>query len=111
MIHVWKILFGQDHVNKNKWFSSSYEPWENESQTRMSSDPLNLKIPVVHTEIWRNFFSLRVINMWNDIPYEIKRAVNLNIFKKSSTTGGTTERQMKFRKRCFELSHPWYITI
>ena len=36
--------------------------------------------------------------MWNDIPYEIKRAVNLNIFKKSSTTGGTTERQMKFRK-------------
>ena len=111
MIHVWKILFGQDHVNKNKWFSSAYEPWENESQTRMSSDPLNLKIPVVHTEIWRNFFSLRVINMWNDIPYEIKRAVNLNIFKKSSTTGGTTERQMKFRKRCFELSHPWYITI
>ena len=50
-------------------------------KTRMSSDLLNLKLPVVHTEIRRNFFSARVINMWNDIPYEIKSAGTLNIFK------------------------------
>ena len=81
MIQVWKILHEQDHVDKNKWFSSPYVPGENERQTRMSSDPLNLKCPVVHTEIRRNFFSARVINMWKNIPYEIKSAENLNIFK------------------------------
>ena len=31
--------------------------------------------------IRRNFFSARVINMWNDISYKIKSAGNLNIFK------------------------------
>ena len=81
LIQVWKILHGHDHVNKNKWFSSAYVPGENEKQTRMSSDPLNLKLPVVHTEIRRNIFSARVINIWNDVPSEIKRAGILNIFK------------------------------
>ena len=36
---------------------------ENERQPRMFSDPLNLKFPVVHTEIRRNLFSARVIKM------------------------------------------------
>ena len=27
-----------------------------------------IKFPVVHTEIQRNIFSARIINMWNDIP-------------------------------------------
>ena len=81
MIQVWKILHEHAHVDKNKWFSSAYVPGENERQTRISSDPLNLKLPVVHTEKRRNFFSARVINIWNDIPYEIKSAGTLNIFK------------------------------
>ena len=62
MIQVWKILHGQDHVDKNKWFSSAYLPRENERPTRMSSDPLNL-FPVGHTEIRRNIFSARIINI------------------------------------------------
>ena len=80
MIQVWKIHHGHDHVDKNKWISSAFVTGENERQTRMSIDPLNLKLPIVHTEIRRNVFSARVINMWNDIPYEIKSAENLNIF-------------------------------
>ena len=81
MIQVWKILHEQDHVDKNKWFSSAYLPGENERLTRMSSDPLNLKILVVHIEIRRNFFSASIINMWKNIPFEIRIAGNLDIFK------------------------------
>ena len=81
MIQVWKILHGHDDVDKIKWFSSAYLPGENERQTRMSTDPLKGKFPVIHTEIRSNFFCARVINMWNDIPYEIKSAGNRNIFK------------------------------
>ena len=90
MIQVWRILHGHDHVDNNKWFGSAYLPGENERQTRMSSDTLNLKFPVVHTEIRRNFFTARVM-----IFHTKKSAKNLNIFKKSSITGGTTERPMK----------------
>ena len=57
MIQVWKILHGHDHVDKNKWFSSAYVPKEGRGkQTRQSRDPLNLKVPAVKTEIYRNFF-------------------------------------------------------
>ena len=59
MIQVWKILHGHDHVDKNKWFSSAYLPEEGRGiQTRQSSDPLNLKVPAVKNEIYRNFFVL-----------------------------------------------------
>ena len=82
LIQVWKILHGHDHVDKNKWFSSAYVPEEGRGiQTRQSSDPLNLKVPAVKTEIYRNFFSTRCVNMWNEIPQEVKNAKNLNSFK------------------------------
>ena len=60
MIQVRRILHGHDHVNKNKWFSSAYGPEEGMGkQTRQSSDPLNLKVSAVQTEIYRNVFSTR----------------------------------------------------
>ena len=52
-----------------------------EGGTRQSSDPLNLKVPAVKTEIYRNLFSTRCVNMWNEIPHEVKNAKNLNSFK------------------------------
>ena len=37
MIQVWKILHGHNHVDKNTWFSSAYEPEEGSGiQTRQS---------------------------------------------------------------------------
>ena len=45
------------------------------------SDPLNLKVPAVKTEIYRIFFSTRCVNMWNEIPQDVKNAKNLNSFK------------------------------
>ena len=94
MIQVWRILHGQDHVDNNKWFGSAYLPGENERQTRMSSDTLNLKFPVVHTEIRRNLL-VQKSSICGLIFHTKKIAKNLNIFKKSSITGGTTERPMK----------------
>ena len=82
LIQVWIILHGHDYVDKNKWFSSAYVPEEGRGiQTRQSKDPLNLKVLVVKTEIYRNFFSTRCVNMWNEIPQDVKNAKNLNIFK------------------------------
>jgi len=50
-------------------------------QTRQSSDPLNLKVPAVKTEMYRNCFSTRCVNMWNEITQDVKNAKNLNSFK------------------------------
>ena len=101
MIQVWKILHGHFHVDKIKWFSSAYVPGENERQTRMSSDPLNRKVPVVHTEIRRNFLVQELLIYGMIFPYEIKSAGNMNIFKNKLDNW-----PMKTEKRCFKLSLP-----
>ena len=42
---------------------------------------LNIIKPRANLEIRRNFFSLRVIDPWNNLPEEIKCADTLNRFK------------------------------
>ena len=33
------------------------------------------------TELRRNFFTQRVVNLWNSLPVEVVEATSLNIFK------------------------------
>ena len=50
----------------------------NESRTR--GQKLKLYKPLVQTAICKHFFSIRVINNWNSLPYEIVNAVSLDSF-------------------------------
>ena len=44
--------------------SAPYGPEEGRGiQTRQSSDPLNLKVPAVQTNIYRNFLSARCVKI------------------------------------------------
>ena len=54
---------------------------EGDRVTRLSGDPLNLKLIRANTEIRRNFFSHRVVNAWNQIPTTIKNARTTSSFK------------------------------
>ena len=49
---------------------------------RLSADPNNLKVKACITEIYRNFFSYRVINKWNSLPSDIKNSTNIKQFKR-----------------------------
>ena len=78
MIEVYKILNGYSSVNKNIWFEN-VDP--NGPHTRNLSDPLNLRIKNVRSDIRKNFFSQRVVPHWNRLPNSIKASHNLNTFK------------------------------
>ena len=52
-----------------------------EQVTRLNQDSLNLVKPVVKLEIRKNFFSYRVIDLWNALPYDVKHARNTVQFK------------------------------
>jgi hypothetical protein len=41
--------------------------------TRAGSDPLNMKVRHGRLDMRRNFFILRMIDSWNQIPSEMKR--------------------------------------
>ena len=111
------------------WFKSgkSFMDMNHVDKTSGLAQPMNLVKMKVKPEcpvilwIWRNllctpkyeetFCSARVINMWNDIPYEIKSAGNLNSFKNKLDNWLNSWTTNEVGKGCFKLSHPWYINI
>ena len=52
---------------------------EDAPQTRTNS--LKLTKPRTHHNLYSNFFTNRVINTWNSLPYDIVNAPSLNSFK------------------------------
>ena len=72
MILVYKILRG-DNQSLRDLFTI------NESRTKGHN--FKLYKPLVQTRTRKHFFSIRVINNWNNPPYEIVNAVSLDSFK------------------------------
>ena len=66
MIEVWKILHNQEDVDPSTWFNLATE--NSERETRMTSDPWNLKAQTFKTEVRKNFFSVRTPTPWNNLP-------------------------------------------
>ena len=72
MILVYKILRGGNQSLRDLFMI-------NESRTRGHN--FKLYKPLVQTTIRKHFFSIRVINNWNSLPYEVVNAVSLDSFK------------------------------
>ena len=79
MIAVYKILSGQDKVDRHKLFNC----YGAQSRvTRLSQYPDNIQPTHSNTDIRRNFFTQRIINDWNSLPQDIKESTTTNNFKK-----------------------------
>ena len=78
MCQVWRILHNYDDVQENTWFNRA----ANVRPTRLSNSPYNLEEIRVDKETRRNFFSIRVVRPWNNLPEHIKGAKSLNCFKR-----------------------------
>ena len=72
MILVYKILRGDNQSLCDLFMM-------NEFRTR--GHKFKLYKPLVPTTIRKQFFSIRVINNWNSLPYEVVNAVSLDSFK------------------------------
>lgn len=76
MVH--KILQGKGGLKTGTWFDLA----ENSVRvTRAGSDPLNIKVKHGRLDLRRNFFSIRVIESWNQIPKEVKCIKNCENFR------------------------------
>ena len=81
MVQVYKIVHGFDRVDKSTWFDLAGD--SDARLTRTTSDPLNILPRHARNEVRRNFFSIRVVNTWNNVPADIKRAPSVSSFKRS----------------------------
>ena len=83
MIETYKILTGKCKVSPETWFCLAKEK-DGAVNTRASMGYLNLVLPPVpETDIRKNFFSHRVVPLWNSLPDHIKTAKTTNGFKAS----------------------------
>ena len=65
---------GMDRVEVERFF-----PLRKDSRTRGHS--LKISGRWFRSELRRNFFTQRVVNLWNSLPVEVVEATLLNIFK------------------------------
>ena len=75
LIETYKILTGLDRVASERMF-----PRVGESRTRGHS--LRIRDKPFRTEVRRNFFTQRVVNLWNSLPRKVAEAKTLCDFKK-----------------------------
>ena len=83
MIETFKILTGKCKVAPETWFCQAKEK-DGAVSTRSAKGFLNLVLPPVpESDLRKNFFSYRVVPLWNSLPDHIKRAKTTNGFKAS----------------------------
>ena len=80
LIQAYKVLSGKDQVATSTWFDCP-EPHEDQVTTRAASGLMNVVRNEGSSDIRRNFWSVRVCDLWNNIPDEIKARGTTNGFK------------------------------
>ena len=79
LIQTFKILNGHDRVDASIWFNTV---GDNANRlTRNTVYSKNLVATRSRTDIRKNFFSNRVVNLWNSLPTDVKNARTVKIFK------------------------------
>jgi hypothetical protein len=80
LVLLFKVLKGQCTVNKNRWADMAAR---DNIITRAAMDNLSLKKPFARTEKRANFYTVRICDTWNGLPYNIRAARTVSQFKLS----------------------------
>ena len=82
MVQTYKIVHGFDKLECSEMFTMINQGLENTRVTRLRADSLNIKPSRCNIDVRKNFFTQRIVNMWNSLPADLKRARNPDIFKR-----------------------------
>ena len=74
MIEIYKMLKGQVSLNFNEFFTLA-------DDSRCRGHSYKIKKNYCRLDVRKNFFSQRVVKLWNDLPQEVLDSSSLNVFK------------------------------
>ena len=74
MLQTYRIMTGIDHLNPECLFVLSQD-------TRIRGHKYRIYKQRCSSQMRRNFFSFRVVDLWNSLPAEVVESPNINIFK------------------------------
>jgi hypothetical protein len=80
LVQFFKVMNGQSTVNRQNWFETAARTT---NVTRMAADELCIKKPFARTDKRQNFFTVRICDMWNGLPKDIRAAKNVAHFKRN----------------------------
>ena len=80
LLQAYRVLNGVDDVDPKKWFTMTQDR-NGAMSTRHTGGTLNVERGEGNGDVRRNFWSQRVVEPWNALPEEVKKAKSLNDFK------------------------------
>ena len=88
LIEVFKVIKGFNNVNREIWFDlqSRDEARATRTNTRIEDGEEIRRADVIYKprhrgEIRANFFTLRTVQIWNELPDEVRDSKSVNMFK------------------------------
>ena len=79
LIQTYKIIHGVDKVNCSDFFN--LVDISRPCSTRLSSCPFNIQLKKAKTTTFQNFYTNRVINLWNKLPNDVKEIPTVFLFR------------------------------
>jgi hypothetical protein len=78
LLLMFKVLNGYCTVNKNLWATVNERT---NMATRMTAEHLKLRKPLARTDKRSNFYTIRICDMWNGLPNDVRAAKTVRQFK------------------------------
>jgi ribonucleases P/MRP protein subunit RPP40 len=78
LVLAYKVLNDKCTVSKDNWFQKLSRT---DNVTRASADNLQVRIPFARTELRKNFYTVRICDIWNRLPYDVRAANTVQKFK------------------------------
>ena len=79
LIQVFKIIHGFDNLIRTEFF----ELYRDSVRPTTRGHAWRIVVPHTHTVRRRNFFDIRVINQWNELPENVVNCQSISMFKKN----------------------------
>ena len=80
LIQTWKIIHGIDSVERSTWFQMVGDE-DTMHRTRLVADQTKLVKPKWKHKPREQYFSVRVVDRWNEVPQNVREAKTINTFK------------------------------
>ena len=75
LVMCYKIIHGLVDIDLSEFFTFS-------SNTTLRGHSFKLVVPIARTNVRKNFFTCRVVTVWNALPENVVSALNIMAFKK-----------------------------
>ena len=73
------LYTGKVRIDGEKWFELAAPAAQR--ATRAAADPLRLRKPRARLDVREHFFTVRVVDRWNELPLDIRAATTVARFR------------------------------